>query len=135
MSLFFGITLPLLISSALQEYIGSNTEAMVKYLCSFYNTFQFESIKAELKNQDPNKELDYLSVQEQVIKKTNLITMLLGAFTIFFPFLMGIVFDNDIAFPFILGMVLAGFFISTNSTMTAGLLKSSKEWMICLDFV
>jgi len=56
---------------------------------------------------------------------------LLGSAMILLPFLIGIFFDKAILFAFMFGFIMIGFFVAINSTMTTGLLKSSKEWMIC----
>jgi len=47
------------------------------------------------------------------------------------PFLIGLIFVSEkIWFGFTLGAVFVGFFLAVSSTICAGLLESSKEWLI-----
>ena len=48
------------------------------------------------------------------------------------PFLIGLIFVSEkIWFGFTLGAVFIGFFLAVSTTVFAGLLESSKEWLIC----
>ena len=51
---------------------------------------------------------------------------IIGTNLILIPFLIAIVFDNDLALPYVMGMLVSGFFLATNTMLTAGLLESSK---------
>ena len=43
------------------------------------------------------------------------------------PFLIGMVFAPKVSLGFVLGAIFVGFFLATSTTLTAGLLESSKE--------
>ena len=47
------------------------------------------------------------------------------------PFLIGMVFTPKVCLGFSLGSVFIGFFFATSTTLTSGLLESSKEWCLC----
>lgn len=119
--LIFGLSFPFFISAFLQYQLGSNTSE------------QWELIKKELTRAESclEEKPDHETVQNFIIGKRNSVNVwIVGMITILIPLTIGFVFDTDQGFPFVLGSVISGFYLAANSMLTAGLLESSKQWMI-----
>jgi hypothetical protein len=57
-------------------------------------------------------------------------TWISGLVLILLPFLIGIFFTPKVCLGFTLGAIFIGFFFAASTTLTSGLLESSKEWCL-----
>ena len=69
---------------------------------------------------------DHKLVQEDIGTTNAINVWIIGTLAILIPFLIAILFDCDLGLPYVMGILVSGFFLATNTMLTAGLLKSSK---------